>query len=392
LHFRGIINKIAIWRTLAFGFGCIVFITGSFYLFRQYQTWTLCNLFSQYAKAFVEPLPYKEVLLSDGRVLLKRASVKHNVPDFIVAEFSGKDCGYSTIWPVLRYNKTGWSGIEEFRGDHSITYPYRADWSRSINVNLAQSGASGTRLFFPAWRLFEGIEVPNENVGCFRGLYRVKAPEKLPVLLTVTIPVIGNHAALYQRLDIEDSRIYTIPLNLSKTNIVELLNKKIENVALGEITFKAPILKVIGDRWEIYGYAKPGVDVNCQPTKDRSLSVVANKFSADVSVNQIDTDLLITKPKLLAKGSYFIAHGELFVGGFMVGIIKDGNSAGYINVTRRGPFTAIIKVPEDGLYSIGLANNIQWYTSLENRFIVEKIGWVISPDGASENRSMILKQ
>jgi hypothetical protein len=93
-------------------------------------------------------------------------------------------------------------------------------------------------------------------------------------------------------------------------------------------------------------------------------------------VGVVDTDLLKTKEVHLSRKSYFVAQGVMYAGGATLGLIEDGRTAGDISISSRGPFTVVIEVPEDGDFSLGISNDLDGYTSLENRFIVRRVGWV----------------
>src|SRR5207249_4727565 len=90
-------------------------------------------------------------------------------------------------------------------------------------------------------------------------------------------------------------------------------------------------------------------------------------------------DILRTKPVWLGKGSYFIAQGVLETGGATFALIREEKTAGFVEVTSRGPFVVALKVPDDGFYWFGLANNVDICTSLENRFVVSRAGWIQNP-------------
>jgi hypothetical protein len=192
--------------------------------------------------------------------------------------------------------------------------------------------------------------------------------------LTVTIPPTGK---LYQTLTaLESGNIYTIPVDIDVTIVEEVLERPLFSLTANDIAFQADIVHVDTDRWIISGYATPQRDPCNSPLSDRTHSTLARASFSFGEVCKVDTDLLISKDTWLGRGSYFVAQGELYSGGMSFGLIKDGRTAGYVHVTTRGPFTIVIEVPEDGLYSLGLANNLDMYTSLENRFVVSKAGWV----------------
>jgi hypothetical protein len=367
-------------RCLGFAVGSLMVILIPLLALRQYQSWRVGNLLGEYSHADKERLPLVEVPLGNNVVLMSSPEyINKSVPegsvsaDYLVAEFSGDQCGHSTAWPVFRY-ASDWS---------------RCDFSRSISINLTNSEMGTTRIIFPAisynfkyfggrhYTYFKGIEMSRVQASCLRSLYRIKDPSRLPMLLTATVFPTGEHGTLYQTIaSLEADDIYTVPVNMSNTVVKGLLERPITPLTTNDIAFQADIANIGTDQWIIKGHATPQDDPYTSPASDQTHSTLARASFADVNIAKVDTDLLITKDTLLSKGTYFIAQGELYTGGVTFGFIKDGRTAGYVSVVDRGRFTVIIEVPEDGLYSLGLANNLDLYTSLENRFIVTKVGWI----------------
>ena len=68
--------------------------------------------------------------------------------------------------------------------------------------------------------------------------------------------------------------------------------------------------------------------------------------------------------------------GKFICSGLTLGIVKNGGTGGYVDITKRGHFKVVITVPDNGLYWVGIANNLDIYTSLENRFVITQAGWV----------------
>ncbi len=365
-------------RMLCFAAGSLMILLIPLFLLRQYQSWKVGNLLHAYANADTERLPLREQPLRNNIVLMTnpeqfKPALQGSVSaDYLVAEFCNQHCDYSTVWPILRY------------GDDSVSG--RPSFSRSMRINLANFDTMSRRVFFPAISYneascgsayFKGIEMSREQVDCLCGLYRVKDPSQFPLLLTMSLPVTAGDNNLYQMLAAEKTNgIYTIPANMSDTLVKELLRHPLSSLTPDEIVFKADNVYLKANQWVIKGYARSQPDPYNQPALDRTQSLVARTLFVEQSVGIVDTDLLRTKDIRLKKGNYFVAQGRLYVGGFTLGLMKNGQSAGFVNITDRGLFTVIIEVPADGLYSLGLANNLDGYTSLENRFVITKAGWV----------------
>jgi hypothetical protein len=366
-------------RVMGFAVGLLLIILFPLLALRQYQSWHVGNLLNKYLQADKELLPLVQLPLDNDKVLVtspgrfKPAPERSISAEYLVAEFSGNRCGYSTVWPVLRYASSS----------------ERVDFSRSVSINLMNADTKTTRLFFPAisynhvinWQAytyFHGIEMSREQVSCLRALYRIKNPNQLPILLTIITPFAEKQGTLYQKIYAleTDNNIHTVPSTMTSADIKDVLHRQLSPLTAEDIDFKDDIVAKGVDKWIIKGYATFQKDPCLSPVSDRSLSTLAGTLFVDVNIAHVDTDLLITKERLLRKGTYFIAQGMMYTGGVTFGLVKDGQTAGYINVANRGPFTVIIEVPEDGMYSLGLANYLDLYTSLENNLILNKIGWV----------------
>lgn len=80
-------------------------------------------------------------------------------------------------------------------------------------------------------------------------------------------------------------------------------------------------------------------------------------------------------------GQFFVARGVLINGGFQVGVLENGKWAGSVNVTRSGPFEAIVQIQKTGRYAVVFANCLDssgWLSSIgaRNTFHVTEAGWV----------------
>ena len=362
-------------RSVCWGICGVLLAAGLLHLTRQYQVVVLNKLFQQYTDSPMEELSFVRLKKKSNRVLLKIPDLQGSRPEFLAVTIQWKDSQYDAIHLVLRY-KDG--NTKQALGTPAKIDWFRRDWSRTVNLFRPLGiPAPQTRLYFTAWPPFEGIEVVTDQSEMVQSIHRVKNPEKLPALLTVCLPATPSGVPLYQRLELETDGLYVYPYGITGATASQLITSCREEIASQEIAYHHHILRVGANSWIVKGYAQPGVDVNSQPTRDRSLSSVSKVFAADVSVNQIDTDLLITKPKFIPKGSYFLANGNLLSGGLSLGLIRNGNNAGSFEITRKGSFTAIIKVSEDGRYSVGVTNHLQWYSSLENFFVISRPGWLI---------------
>lgn len=112
-----------------------------------------------------------------------------------------------------------------------------------------------------------------------------------------------------------------------------------------------------------------------------------------------DAYLLQMKERDAKQGDYFVATGVIEEGGVTVGLQREGQWAGFVNVTQPGPFVAVVVVPQSGRYTVMLANCVTLPTwsarvsrhglfnafsgwlqgTLPNSFQIDSAGWVDAP-------------
>jgi hypothetical protein len=370
-------------RVIGFAFGVALLVWVPLFVLRQYQSAHVANLLRQYDTAELEPLLLEALPLENNGVLLTSPQQFKPLTEQsfkvmeLMAEFSDQKCGYANVWVTLRYG--GASGT-------------RMDFSRSMGVDLAHPGTIGTRLFFPAMaqkdllgpgysNYFAGIEMSAERATCLRGLYRVKDPRHLPMLVTVQLPLAENR--LYKRLaDWEGSCLHTVPAQLSANRAAYLLAQPLSPVTSAEVEYRDPIFRLEDDQggkpltsWRVNGYVKDNSYINPLFPIHGPRWEFGRSSYVDAQALLVDTDLLITKAKWHKKGSAFVARGVLYSGGVVFGLMNENRPSGSVVVTSPGAFDVIIEVPQDGMYAIGLANYVAYYNTMENRMEAQA-GWV----------------
>ena len=369
-------------RVIVFASAIALLLWMPLFVLRQYQSSNVSNILRQYDTAELEPLPLEAIPLENNGVLLTNPQQFKPLTETsfkvmeLMAEFSDQKCGYSTVWITLRYRGT--SGI-------------RMDFYRSMSINLPPPGTNSTRLFFPAMaqrdildhgvtNYFAGIEISAEQKDCLRGLYKVKDLRRLPILLTLKRPLDGDY--LYRRLaEWEGSRLHTVPDQLPATRVNELLANPLLPVTDAEIDYRDPIFHLQGGQeskpstsWMVNGYAKDNSNINPQFPIQGPRWQFGRSSLVDAHALLVDTDLLITKAKWHKKGSAFVARGVLYSGGVVFGLMKENRPAGSIIITNPGAFNVIIEVPQDGMYTVGVANYLAHYNTMENRMTAHA-GW-----------------
>ncbi|MEI7635783.1 MAG: hypothetical protein WCJ37_00630 [Syntrophus sp. (in: bacteria)] len=374
-------------RAVLFASAVSLLLWAPLFGFRQYQSSNVSNISRQYDAAVLEPLSLEAIPLENEGVLL--TNTKHFKPLTekslkvmeLMADFSNQACDYSTVWITLRYKATPGKIVVA-----------SMDWSRSMSVNLAQSGTNGTRLFFPAMaqkdlfdqgctNYFTGIEISADQKDCLRGLYQVRDLRQLPILLTMKRPLEGSYP--YRRLAEEGSRLHTVPDPLPATRVKELIAKPLLPVTGEDIDYRDPIFQVkdsSGENdatsWVVHGYAKDNSDINPEfPVYGGPRWQFGKSSLVDAHSHLVGTDLLITKPTWRKKGSAFVARGKLYSGGVVFGLLKDNRPSGSVIITTPGAFDVVIEVPQDGMYAVALANYVAYYITMENRMVAQA-GWV----------------
>ena len=162
---------------------------------------------------------------------------------------------------------------------------------------------------------------------------------------------------------------------MPKKKTDELLTYSIMPIAQEDIDYSDPIFHLSSDKnWIINGYAKDNSHINPSfpmLAKERRLGKVTY---VDAHALLVNTDLMVTKPKWHTKGSAFIAKGILYNGGVMFALLNGNLPAGRAIVTNSGKFNVIFEVPHDGFYTVGVANYLAYYNTMENRLLVQG-GW-----------------
>ena len=99
----------------------------------------------------------------------------------------------------LQVDVNGWRCDE----DPTVTFRYdkatRPAFSRRFVVPRNETVQEATHIFTPVYAGFHGIELSDTKPGCVAGVYRVRDPATIPVMLEVTLPPRWRRMALYQQ-------------------------------------------------------------------------------------------------------------------------------------------------------------------------------------------------
>jgi hypothetical protein len=98
------------------------------------------------------------------------------------------------------------------------------------------------------------------------------------------------------------------------------------------------------------------------------------RWEMDAQADSPASYLLEGKPLPVRKGGQFIAVGELEAGGLTIGFLKDNAWLGSRNIVEPGWFAVAIQAPDDGVYSLVIANNLKAPDSTRWRSLLGRLG------------------
>lgn len=335
---------------------------------RAYQIGRLRN--GGYGSAKVRILATSEEQLASGLVRLGVPSLKQNAAAsaYVVLELDPDAAAAEVIRPRLSYAPAS---------------DGRPDYSHAFEVGEPSDGGA-TRWFAPllfadtsgkpGTRRFLGVELPASQRSAVIGIHELEDPGDLPIWLfgeaaTPEVP--------YQRLVWWEGDGRSLWSGVPRSARATAGAGSATPIDGSDVETLAPIVSLTERGWKVQGYAQPPADAYGYPMLDRSRSSIAASTAADVQIGGVDTDLMLTRPTALKRGDTFLARGHVRAGGLLFSLIEDsGRSAGSVRVNGAGRFEAIIRVSEDGMYRLGIANDLDGYTSLENRVDISEMGWV----------------
>jgi hypothetical protein len=203
------------------------------------------------------------------------------------------------------------------------------------------------------------IELPASASGCLSSLSRVRDVTGLKLLPDLNLPQRWQHATLYATLDGIESRrhaldqpeVYTSPEDLHISR--RLVAQPVVPITNDDIARRAATLAVRDAEWTVDGTGGIG---------GRGPFL----YLAEI------------KPAQLRRGAILIARGRLHSGGLTFGLVRNATMAVQVPVLASGEFIVVIRVPEDGTYSVIVANNLPG-RSLSNHATIRQLGWLTSP-------------
>lgn len=311
---------------------------------RIYQTAHLRSLFAEYVAAPALALEVTRTSIANDRLLIADPSLLPAPPAgevdaaFLIAAFDARRCDGRAITTVIRYDY-----------EPRLEAPgRRQDFSRTIRLHLEQREGDLRELMFIAlagreaygwfgqkgYTRFAGLEMSLSDSACFSGLRRVTDTTGFPVVLDAQTPEAGS--PLFQQFVPWEISDPSPPA--SGVNDPELTGLHYS----GHITNMSISTYTANERY--YSYGDP-------------------------------PDIATTSEASRARGDRLFLEGRLGTGGFTLHLLRGGRSEAEVVVTAPGRFRAVLEVPEDGSYAVGVSSNVDGFTSLEERFVIERAIW-----------------
>ena len=179
-----------------------------------------------------------------------------------------------------------------------------------------------------------------------------------------------------------ENTVFTVPSIMSQDKIDRLLASPLLPIEKEDIDYLDLISHFYPDEQGgltnkiiINGYPKKFSHFNPSYPLPEKRWRIGKTALVDRQAMLLSTDLMLTRPKWHKKGSTFVAKGTLYNGGVMFALLNGNLPSGRAIVTKPGKFNIIFEVPHDGMYTVGVANYLGIYNTLENR-LQAKIGWV----------------
>jgi hypothetical protein len=145
-----------------------------------YQQPVVRALLGEYLAASRESIPSSQ-LASPQQGVRAAPRTDPETADFIVVDLNGSRCDpHATVG---------------FQYDDPARKPY----GRVFTLPSDSRSAGLTHIFMPIYDGFGRLDLPKPDSGCVDGVYRVRDPRRLPLLLETILSPSWRHQPLYQR-------------------------------------------------------------------------------------------------------------------------------------------------------------------------------------------------
>jgi hypothetical protein len=172
----------AVTRTVAVFGGSIAVLALVLWVARAQQRPTARTLFESYLAAGKDEIPQDVAFESMPRGVLRTSTgSRQERAEFLAVDVNGWRCD----------------------GDTTVTFRYdkaiRPTFSRRFTVPRNADMAEPTHIFTPVYRGFQALELSTAKPGCVDGVYRVRDPDAIPLMLEVMLPPRWRKMSLYQQ-------------------------------------------------------------------------------------------------------------------------------------------------------------------------------------------------
>ena len=338
------------------------------------------RLFTEYQSAKKIPLKTQFLDLNDqitkvvpNQAIPDEKSIDQYVNQMLILRFKGDSETPQSTPIIIRYDY-----------DKQGPLSSRRDFSYTVQVRIPSKSEEATELFVPIAAIpssmggirFSGVELSTLRKNSLDSIYLVSPRTPLTTYLRLELHHRQSINRRRQSISwIWDNSTLAVPTGIHDVQTFEKVQPIEIRVSEKDLFYRDPNVKTRAKGWKMSGYALPPKDAFFIPALDRSRSKLSKLLRAQISVGVVDTDLILTKEFQIPNSFFLVADGILYNGGMIIGILRNGIPIGYKIITRRGRFRVIIKAQEGGAYRLGIANYLNFYTSLENRFVLKSIMW-----------------
>ena len=207
----------------------------------------------------------------------------------------------------------------------------------------------GAKAAKPEVRRFLGIEAPFDHQDCIQSIGRFAHPESFSLLLGAELLPDWRSQRLFESLrDFEsmpaDGRVddYAIPSGLPP-----------------------------GRRW-LARVETLGPNLSYQ--SDQATHVSSEAITIDGRAPTVSDYILMWPEQHRVAGSTLLVTGELEQGGLTIGIQRERRWVTHLNVHEPGAFRALLRVDEDGEYTVVIANDVVQENHLRTK--LTQFGWL----------------
>ncbi|HEX8030584.1 MAG TPA: hypothetical protein VF491_19050 [Vicinamibacterales bacterium] len=331
------------------------------FLLRTVQESELRALIHGYLSAPTEPVNLTDRVLTDAKLALdfpvQRESQADGVvtTDYLIAEFGASGCSYAAVDLTVRYEAS--HAFADFTRRITVSVPRERGSARVAIATYSYSIAaspSGEELWYHA----KGYEIPAAQRPCLTKVTRLRDPNQFPVLLNTTLPDDWENLPLYLTLARWERR---------RTSVTPAVYLSPPDAQLARVN----------------GSDGSGDDPLGSSDLVAADRIVTMPIDGRLSVSGVGglggvgpfAYLAQFRERHLRSGQRLIVEGELKAGGLSAGWLSNGAWNGQIAIREPGRFVAVFEVPEDGVYSFVIANNLTG-SSLRNVCDFTRLAWL----------------